>query len=54
MDVVTEALTSGITSIATQSLTAVGSVIPVALPIVGAIVVVKIGLKVFKSVTGAR
>lgn len=52
MEAVTTALTSGITTIAGEAMTAVGSVIPVALPIVGAIVVVSIGLRVFKKVTG--
>ena len=33
-------------------MSAVGSVVPVALPIMGAIVVVGIGIKVFKKVTG--
>ena len=54
MEAVTTALTSGITTIATDALVAVGSIIPVALPIVGAIAVVSIGLKVFKKVTGAK
>ncbi|MDK2964716.1 hypothetical protein [Lacrimispora sp.] len=54
MEAVTTALTSGIATIAADALSAVGSVIPVALPIVGAIVVVSLGLKVFKKVTGAK
>lgn len=52
MEAVTSALTSGISSIATDAMTAVGSVIPVALPIMGAVVVVGIGIKVFKKVAG--
>jgi hypothetical protein len=49
MEAVTTALTSGIATIAADALGDVGSVIPVALPIVGAIVVVSLGLKVFKK-----
>lgn len=49
---VTGALTTGISTIAADAMGAVGSVVPVALPIMGAIVVVGIGIKVFKKVTG--
>lgn len=49
---VTTALTTGISSIANDAMSAIGSVIPVALPIMGAIVVVGIGIKVFRKVTG--
>lgn len=49
---VTTALTAGVTSIASDAMSAIGSVIPVALPIMGAVVVVGIGLKVFRKVTG--
>jgi len=51
MTVVTTALTDGISSIATSSLGAIGAVLPVALPILGAFVVVKIGIHIFKKVT---
>ena len=49
---VTTALTSGITTIAGDAMSAISSVVPVALPIMGAIVVVGVGIKVFKKVTG--
>ena len=49
---VTDALTTGITTIGSDVMSAVGSVIPVALPVMGAIVVVSIGIKVFKKVAG--
>lgn len=49
---VTEALKTGITTISSDAMSAVASVIPVALPIMGAIVVVGIGIKVFKKVAG--
>lgn len=49
---VTSALKTGITTIATDASTAIGDVIPVALPIMGAMVIVSVGIKVFKKVTG--
>lgn len=52
MEGITTALTTGITTIGTDAMSAVAAVVPVALPIFGAIVVVSIGLKVFKKVTG--
>ena len=52
MEAVTTALTTGVASIASEAMSAVGSVVPAALPIAGAIIVVSIGLKVFKKVTG--
>lgn len=50
MTTVITALTNGITSIADDALSAIGSVLPVALPIAGAGIVVAIGLRVFKKV----
>lgn len=52
MEAVTTALVTGITSIANEGLSAIGAVVPVALPIFGAVVVIGIGLKVLKKVTG--
>ena len=52
MEAVTTALTTGVTSIATEAMSAVGAVVPAALPITGAVIVVGIGLRVFKKVTG--
>lgn len=52
LSTVTTALTSGVSAIATDAMGAIGSVIPVALPIMGAMVIVGIGLKVFNKVTG--
>ena len=49
---VTTALTSGITTVAGDAMSAIASVVPVALPIMGAVVVVGIGIKVFKKVSG--
>ena len=52
MEAETTALTTGVTSIATEAMSAVGAVVPAALPIAGAVIVVGIGLRVFKKVTG--
>lgn len=49
---VTGALTTGITTIAGDAMAAIAAVIPVALPIMGAIAVVGIGIKVFRKVAG--
>ena len=48
MEALTQALTTGINSIATECLEAVGTVVPAALPIAGGIIVVTLGVKLFK------
>lgn len=50
---VTTALTTAIGTIAGDVMGAIGAVLPVALPIVGAGLVVKVGLKIFKRVTNS-
>lgn len=52
MAAVVTALTTGFTDVATQSLSAITGILPVALPVLGAIVVVGIGIRLFKRVTG--
>lgn len=54
MEAVTTALTTGVTDIAAEAMKAVGAVVPAALPIAGTIIVVAIGLKVFKKVAGRQ
>ena len=49
METVTTALTTAISGFATDAMGAIGSIVPVALPIMGAIVVVGIGIKVFRK-----
>lgn len=49
---VVSALTTAMTSTANDCKDAIASVLPVALPVMGAIVVVGIGIKIFKKVTG--
>ena len=52
MEGITTALTTAIGTMATNCMDMISSVLPVALPIVGAGVVVTFGLKTFKKVTG--
>lgn len=49
MEAVVTSLTSAITTFAGDAMGAIGTIIPVVLPIMGAIVVVGIGIKVFKK-----
>lgn len=52
MDGVITALSGAIETMAGNCLSMVGTVLPLALPVVGAGVVVNFGLKIFKRVTG--
>lgn len=49
METVTSALTTAMTSVANGAMGAIGDILPIALPVMGAIVVVGIGVKVFKK-----
>lgn len=49
---VTSALTGGITTIAGEMMNAVAAVVPVALPILGAVMIVSVGIRLFKKITG--
>ena len=49
---VVTALNSAFGTIATDCQTAIAGALPVALPIMGAIVVVSVGIRIFKKVTG--
>ena len=48
---VTEAMTSALSTTASDMMGAISSVVPVAVPVVGAILVVTLGIKVFKKFT---
>lgn len=52
MEAIGTSLVTGITEIATEAGGAIAKIVPVALPIVGMVLVVGIGLKVFKKITG--
>lgn len=49
MEAVITGLTTAITNFAGDAMTAIGTIIPVALPIMGAIVVVGLGITVFRK-----
>ena len=48
---VTEAISSALSTTASDMMGAVSSIVPVAVPVVGAILVVTLGIKVFKKFT---
>lgn len=50
MDTVVTAMTSGLQSIAADTLSGIGSIVPIALPIMGAVVVITVGIRLFKKV----
>ena len=49
---VTSSLTSAFTQVKSDALSAIGKIVPIALPILGAFIVVTIGIKIFKKVSG--
>ena len=50
MESVTTALTTSFTGVATAITGIIGDVLPLALPVVGAMIVVTVGIKIFKKV----
>ena len=52
MSDVVSALTTAMGTVATSALSAISGVIPVAAPVLGAILIVGIGIKAFKRITG--
>ena len=48
---VTEAMTSALSTTASDMMGAISSIVPVAVPVVGAILVVTLGIKVFRKFT---
>lgn len=50
METVTSALTTSFASVATAIIGVIGDTLPIALPVVGAMIVVTVGIKVFKRV----
>lgn len=47
---VTSALTNGFSTVASDALSAISAILPIALPIMGAIIVIMVGIKLFKGV----
>lgn len=54
MDALVTSLTSGLTTTATSMLSALGTIVPAALPVMGGIAVVMLGIKVFKRISGGQ
>ncbi|WP_411335162.1 major coat protein [Ruminococcus gauvreauii] len=52
MESIVTSLTSSFTEVGSSITGVIGSVLPIALPIIGGILVVTVGIKVFKKVTG--
>lgn len=52
MEAVVTALTASFTEIGTSLLSVVTSVLPIALPVIGAVTIIVLGIKIFKKVTG--
>ena len=51
---VVDSMTTGLSSAGSDILGAIGSIVPVALPVMIGIVVIGVGIKIFKKVTGGR
>lgn len=51
-DPVESALTTSFTSVGTSMTSVISKILPIALPIIGAVMVVSLGIKIFKRVTG--
>lgn len=49
---IASALSTSFTAMATDIMDTIGTVLPIILPILGAIAVIGVGIKVFKKVTG--
>ena len=49
---IASAVTTGLGTIQSEAVSLIGSVLPYALAVMGAVLVVSIGIKVFKKVTG--
>lgn len=51
---VADALTTSFTTIGADLTSMIGKVLPIALPIIGSVMVVTFGIKIFRKVTGAK
>lgn len=52
MESIVTALTGSMTEIGTALTSVVGKALPIALPIIGGVMVITVGIKVFKKITG--
>lgn len=51
---ITSAVTTGLSDVSSQAIAMIAAVLPAALVVLGAIVVISIGIRVFKRVSGAN
>lgn len=51
-DTVSSSMVSAVTSMANAGLAAIGDIVPVAAPVLGAMVIIGIGIRAFKRFTG--
>ena len=49
---VSSALTTSFSSIASDAMSMIAAILPVALPIMGAVVLISVGIRIFRKVTG--
>lgn len=49
METISSALTTAMTTVATDMMSAIGDILPIALPVTGAMLVIGLGVKVFKK-----
>lgn len=54
MEAITTALTTSFTEVASSLTGLIGNVLPIALPVVGGVLVVGIGIKIFKKVVSKQ
>lgn len=47
---VTDALATGFSTVAGDAMDAIGRILPIALPIMGAVIVIMVGIKLFKGI----
>lgn len=52
MDEITTAMQTALFNVQTDAMSLIGTVLPYALAIVGAVIVISLGIRVFKRVTG--
>lgn len=52
VNTVTSALTTGLSTVATDAMSAIAAIVPVALPILGAIIVVGVAIRIFRKFSG--
>lgn len=53
MEGIVSALTTSFTSVGTSVTGIMGDVLPIALPVVGGMIVIRVGIKIFKKVISA-